>query len=491
MKQGLQLRMGQQLSLTPQLQQAIRLLQLSSTELSQEVADALESNLMLEVDPETGNEREQENAASDGEATNTAEAQVTEAIPEALPVDADWTDIYDNSHLGPSKLKSSDDDWPDLLQTQPNEAPSLRDHLNWQVSVAPFSEKEQLIAANIADTVDDEGYLSNWEELCQRLMLDPAIKADQASCESVLAKIQQFDPPGVAARNLSECLGIQLQQLEESIYTGSAEADAHPVACIIVERCLELLGANKIRRLREITKANEETLNNAISMIRHLQPRPGAPFSKHEANYVKPDLIVARVEDRWVLRLNPEITPRLRVNPEYLPLIKRSDKSDEQQCLKEHLVNARALIAGITSRYDTLLRVGQVIVEEQRAFLDYGEEALKPMVLRDVAESLEIHESTVSRATAQKYLLTPRGLFELKFFFSSHVKTSEGGACSAVAIQAMIRRLIGAEAPKKPLSDSALTRQLNEEGIEVARRTVAKYREALGIPPSHQRKLSA
>jgi RNA polymerase sigma-54 factor len=293
--------------------------------------------------------------------------------------------------------------------------------------------------------------------------------------------VQDFDPPGVAARDLAECLRLQLQQVP-------AEAAEREPALKIVNEHMALLARHDEAGLQQALGLDVESLHPVLALIQSLQPHPGRPYQAHESNYVAPDVFVAKHEGKWRVSLNPDIAPKVRLNAQYLSLVRRADSSKDQQTLKQHLQEARYFLSSLESRNDTLLRVAQSIVEEQRAFLDYGEEAMRPLVLRDIADRLGIHESTVSRATANKYMLTPRGLYELKYFFSSHVQTVQGGTCSATAIQAMIKRLVLQEPPDQPLSDSSLADLLLKDGIQVARRTVAKYREALGIPPSHERR---
>ena len=308
---------------------------------------------------------------------------------------------------------------------------------------------------------------------------------DEAAIETVLGQIHQFDPPGVAGRTLAECLSIQLHQMP-------ADTPARDIALRIIDNePLECLASRDLAPLARRLGIEPEALEQAIGLIQTLQPHPGEAFTDHESNYVVPEVFVTRQSSRWHVSLNSEIAPRLRINSQYLALIKRADKSADQTTLKSHLQEARFFLNSLKSRNDTLLQVAQTIVEAQRAFLEYGEEAMKPLVLRDVAEQLEIHESTVSRATANKYMQTPRGIFELKYFFSSHVSTTDGGSASATAIQAMIKRMVADERPGKPLSDSKLAELLLDNGIQVARRTVAKYREALSIAPSHERRRQA
>ncbi|MBV8062576.1 MAG: RNA polymerase factor sigma-54 [Nevskia sp.] len=486
MKQTLALRTGLSLTMTPALQQAIRLLQLSSLDLQTEIRQALESNVMLEADSEDGENGEEAVAeVSEGvaEAAQASESSLdlsqTKEIPEEMPVDADWGDIYDSPAAASSGSGGDDDGLHDYLQANLHGSASLREHLEWQASIAPFDALEAEIALHLVDAINDDGYLEEWPALSTRLAESLRVPAERI--EKVLQAVQDFDPPGVGARDLAECLRLQLQQYPDHT-PGLAEA------LRVLEAPMALLARRDEAQLARATGLEVEAIRAALTLIQSLQPHPGRPYQAHESEYVAPDVFVAKHQGRWRVALNPEHTPRLRINSYYQGMIKRADTSRDQLTLKQHLQEARYFINSLEARNETLLKVAQCIIEEQRAFLEYGEEAMRPLVLRDVAERLGVHESTVSRATANKYMLTPRGLYELKFFFSSHVQTTEGGTCSATAIQAMIKRLIAQEDAAKPLSDSTLAEMLLKEGIQVARRTVAKYREALRIPPSHERR---
>ncbi len=474
MKQVAGLRLGQHLAMTPALQQSIRLLQLSTLDLQQEIAQVLEQNFMLE-------RAEEPAAPASDEATDKPDQETAPADEageaDAAEAEADWDDEpYASSPVGNSDLE-------DYRQASLHVPPSLHDHLLWQAQTCRFSPLELELAEHIIDAVNDNGYLEDWPALEARLQSRGEVAADLPA--GVLAAIQDFDPPGVAARSLAECLNIQLRQLPLET-GGRAEALA-----LIEAGGLPLIAAQNLAKLSAQLSCDTEATQAAVSLIQGLQPHPGSAFTQHEAQYVTPEIFVTKKRGRWAASLNPEMAPRLRINGEYLALVRRADSSPEQQTLKQHLQEARFFLNSLKSRNETLLRVAQCIVEEQRAFLDYGPEAMRPLILRDIAAQLGIHESTVSRATAHKYMATPRGLFELKYFFSSHVQTTSGGTASATAIQAMIKRLVVAEAPGTPLSDSQLADQLLKEGVKVARRTVAKYREALGIAPSHERKPAA
>ncbi|HHJ39245.1 MAG: RNA polymerase factor sigma-54 [Methylothermaceae bacteria B42] len=471
MKQSLQLRLGQQLTMTPQLQQAIRLLQLSSIELKQEIQEVLESNIMLEV--------AEDNATAEVKTTPSEDQSVTAnstEIPEELPVDANWDDVYDNVYttLGPA---DSDSEY-----AQQNAKPeSLHEHLQQQLELTRFSDRDRTIASAIIDAINDEGYLSiPLTELSDDLKSQlEDLELDEV--EAVLHQVQNFDPPGIAAQNLGECLAIQLRQLPP-------ETPWRREAFLLVTDHLKALGEQNITVMKKALHVNDAELEQIISLIRSLNPYPGSEFSANETEYVIPDVFVFKKNGKWEVSLNPEIAPKLRINPFYSNMIKRADTSDDNQSMKNHLQEARWFLRSLQSRTDTLLRVAHCIVERQQEFLEHGEIAMKPMVLRDVAETLNIHESTVSRVTNKKYMHTPNGIYEFKYFFSSHVSTQSGGECSATAIKAFIKELVDHENPAKPLSDLKISKLLQEKGINVARRTVAKYREAQGIPSSSQRK---
>lgn len=487
MKQSLHLRVGQTLAMTPALQQAIKLLQLSSLDLQQEIRQAVESNLMLEFDEEaeTGPSIEEQAAGGDAEppvaeGDGAEPAEVTEVTAaEETPVDVEWEEAYESTTPGSGKSAQDEEELYEYRQANLTTERSLREHLLWQAELAPFDDTTCDIALHLIDAINDDGYLEDWPGLCERLK--GTLGADTPQVEAVLKLVQDFDPAGVGARDLSECLRLQLRQLP-------AEAPEREAALKIVDEHMALLARHDEVALQQALGLDDQRLRDVLSLIQSLQPHPGRPYQAHENNYVAPDVFVVKKEGRWRVSLNPDIAPKVRLNAQYLSLVRRADSSKDQQTLKQHLQEARYFLSSLESRNDTLLRVAQSIVEEQRAFLEYGDEAMRPLVLRDIADRLGIHESTVSRATANKYMLTPRGLYELKHFFSSHVQTVQGGTCSATAIQAMIKRLVTAEPPDEPLSDSTLADLLLKDGIRVARRTVAKYREALGIPPSHERR---
>jgi RNA polymerase sigma-54 factor len=474
------LRMGQSLAMTPALQQAIKLLQLSSLDLQQEIRQAVESNLMLElVEDEPAEPSIEQQAAGQSADAPPGEEPDTKKKEESeeLPVEADWEESYETA--SGSRSVEDEESLYDYRQANLTTGTTLNEHLLWQAGLAPFDEKEGEIAAHLIDAINDDGYLEEWPALSERLQTSLGVTPEQV--EKVLRQIQDFDPPGVAARDLAECLRLQISQF-------SAQTPEREPALRLVNEHMALLARHDEAALQQALGLDADGLKPVLALIKSLQPHPGRPYQAHESNYVAPDVFVTKRNSRWRVSLNPDIAPKVRLNAQYVSLVRRADASKDQQTLKHHLQEARYFLSSLESRNDTLLRVAQCIVEEQRAFLEYGEEAMRPLVLRAIADQLNIHESTVSRATANKYMLTPRGLYELKYFFSSHVQTTQGGTCSATAIQAMIKRLVTQEPPDLPLSDNILADMLLKDGIQVARRTVAKYREVLGIPPSHERR---
>ncbi len=476
--------------MTPQLQQAIRLLQLSALDLSQEIQEALETNPLLDMEDEFGQEaqsesgQERQKEAQEGNDPNNEREIQTDAsqVTEDLPVDSEWTDVYD-SYL-PSSGGNAENTDNDYL-AQRSGTLTLQDHLLWQINLTPFTPLDHTIATAIVDGINEDGYFNgDLEEIRHSLDNDSEDEDERLSLEdveAVLHRVQAFDPPGVAARDPRECLLIQLGQLPETT----------PHVAQAISLCRDhfnLLANQDQTQIKRRLKIDDGELSDIMQLIRSLNPRPGTLIAQSEPEYVIPDVFVSKRNGRWIVELNAESTPKLRVNSDYASLIRRADQSEDNTFLKNHLQEARWFIKSLMSRNETILRVASKIVEYQRGFFEHGEEAMKPLVLRDIAEALEMHESTISRVTTQKYMHTPRGTLEFKYFFSSHVSTSAGGECSSTAIRALIKKLIAAEKPNKPLSDNKIATILSEQGIEVARRTVAKYRESMGIPPSNERK---
>lgn len=480
MRQSLQLRLGQQLTMTPQLQQAIRLLQLSGLELQTEIQTVLESNFMLERAEESDSQDDNsETSESEITASDPQETLSRETPPDELPIDSQWDDIYGGADGSTAYSRNNDNDdfaFDQHLSTEQ----SLQGYLNWQLELTPFSERDRLIAEAVVDAIDDSGYLSlTLEEIHQGLPAELELEFDEVL--AVLHRIQRFDPPGIAAREPGECLCLQLDQLP-------ADTPWLPQARQLIGQHLELLSSRDYNTIQRRLKITREELQEIMALIRTLNPHPGTALSASRTEYIIPDVYVRRHNGTWRVELNPDNTPRLRINRGYSQLIRRADNSSDNVSMRNNLQEARWFLKSLQNRNETLLRVATCIVEHQREFLEHGDEHMKPLVLRGIAETLELHESTISRVTNQKYMHTPRGVFEFKFFFSSHVSTSDGGECSAVAIRAMIKKLVSEEKPQKPLSDSKIAQLLKAEGINVARRTVAKYRELLGIATSSARK---
>ncbi len=496
MKPSLQLKLGQHLTMTPQLQQAIRLLQLSTLELQSEVQQALEENPMLEQDednidtsPATENDShasDKQNTASENDNDSAAEnedphldMENNQELPDDLAIDANWEDTYDIT-TATAPNQSNNDSSNDFLENQSIEGNTLSEHLIWQLQNSQFSDNDLIIAIAIIDAINDDGYLTETvEQIFDGIKDELDIEIDEV--EAVLHRVQRFDPVGIAARNLRECLLLQLEPFD-SLTPGLADVKN------IIEHHLDLLGAHDYARLQKKTRRDEQQLHELILFIQALNPKPGAAISKNNAQYVIPDIFVRKVNGHWQASLNPEASPRLKINAVYENHLKNAGRGNDTSYMRNSLQEARWFLKSLQSRSDTLQRVGDAIVKRQRLFLDYGDEGMKPMVLRDIAEELEMHESTISRVTTNKYMHTPRGVFEFKFFFSSHVGTADGGECSATAIRSMVKKLIESENPKKPMSDNKISLLLIKEGINVARRTVAKYRESMLIPPSNERK---
>ncbi|MFJ5391441.1 RNA polymerase factor sigma-54 [Pectobacterium sp. CHL-2024] len=474
MKQGLQLRLSQQLAMTPQLQQAIRLLQLSTLELQQEIQLALESNPLLEQTDQHDEIESFEKADSDS--LDTGEALEQRDMPEELPLDATWDEIYSAGTPSGTGTDYRDEELP-IYQGETTQ--TLQDYLMWQVELTPFSDTDAAIATSIVDAVDNTGYLTVPLQDILDSIGDDDVTLEEV--EAVLKRVQRFDPVGVAARDLRDCLLVQLSQFAD-------DTPRLTEARLIVSDHLDLLANHDFRSLIRVTRLKEEVLKEALALIQSLDPRPGQSINTGESEYVIPDVLVRKAQGIWAVELNTDSVPRLQINQQYAALGNSARNDSDGQFIRSNLQEARWLIKSLESRNDTLLKVTRCIVEQQQDFFEQGEEFMKPMVLADIAQAVDMHESTISRVTTQKFLHSPRGIFELKYFFSSHVNTDSGGEASSTAIRALVKKLIAAENPVKPLSDSKLTALLSDQGIIVARRTVAKYRESLSIPPSNQRK---
>lgn len=480
MKLSVGLKVANSLSLTPQLQQAIRLLQLSSLELEQEIQIQLDSNPLLEkIEEESLTESLStlENKESDDLTTELN----ANHLPDDLPVDTDWDDVY--THQSTALATPEFEEREDNRQVQL----SLKEHILEQVNLLHFSKIDQLIAYCIVDALDDKGFLDAEieeiilaaQQLLNEMDIEEEIEEDEVLV--VLKHIQRLDPLGIGSRNLAECLKVQLEFLPKDVeYLNEAKK---------LLQYYELLIANDLNKLLKQTGLTKDQLKFAINLLKTLKPYPGMDFDKQESDYQIPDVVVSKKDLHWQVQLNPDVLPKLRINSFYSSMIRRADQSEDNLYLRNQMLEAKNFIKSIDERHKTLLKVASCIVEHQKAFLEIGPEAMKPLVLRDVAEEVELHESTVSRVTTNKYMLTPRGLFELKYFFSSHVGTTAGGEASSTAIRAMIKKLVANENPRKPLSDNVIATLLKDEGIEVARRTVAKYRESLHIPSSSERKV--
>jgi RNA polymerase sigma-54 factor len=472
MKPALQIRLNQTLALTPQLQQAIRLLQLSSMELELELNTAIESNPLLELETDRGEDGESD--SGDGEGLEASSTSESEAPAESA---SDNDDGPLDLELERSEYRGNNLD-EDGLEPQDAEVEDLRDHLLWQLNLTPMSPRDRAIAAAIIEAVDDDGYLSESDEAIQA-SLASLHQVSVEEIEAVRHRVQRFDPVGVASRTLRDCLDVQLETLDPA-------TEGRALARTLVNEHLEALARQDKSRLCQRVHASEEEFETAVALIRSLVPKPGVGYSNAAAEYVAPDAYARKIAGRWQVALAPGCQPRLGINEHYASLIAKARREDASY-LRGQLQEARWLIKSLKTRAETMLKVATSIVRAQEAFLEFGAEAMRPLVLKDVAEEIGMHESTVSRVTTRKFLHTPRGTFEFKYFFSSGVSTVDGGAASATAIQAMIKKLIGDEQPARPMSDQALAAELNRRGISVARRTVAKYREAMNIPSSNDR----
>jgi RNA polymerase sigma-54 factor len=471
MKPSLQLKLSQHLALTPQLQQSIRLLQLSTLELEHELEKYLLDNPLLERAEEYPSPVAQQSERSgDG---SPEPSTVDEQRESSSPEDEGWLDDHVTS-FGSSASPDDEDGDSDYQDVQAATV-SLREHLLWQLGLMTIPDRDRVLVRCLVEALDDDGYLTlSLEELAEAMPAE--LDIDPEELQIALKHLQHFDPTGVGARSAQECLSLQLETLPGDRTCTLAQE--------IVRHHLELLANHDFPKLRKQTGCDDDTLRAAHFLICSLNPRPGAAYASPDTRYITPDVVVRKVRGQWLVNVNADAFPRLRINSLYAQILSRQRGSG----LAGQLQEARWLIRNVQQRFDTILRVAQAIVERQRQFLDHGEVAMRPLVLREIAEVLGLHESTISRVTTQKYMATPRGIFELKYFFGSHVSTDAGGACSATAIRALIRQMISAEEPNKPLSDSQISEVLGQQGIVVARRTIAKYREALSIPPVNLRK---
>ena len=492
MKQALHLKLSQQLTLTPQLKQSLRLLQLPSLDLEQEIQQALDNNPLLE---------REETSYSEPEEIKTVQNAEDNGIPQPVSEAADPTyELDQTDHLAPEQDLSAN--WEESFESRRTtidssiqgtareteftqfvtHTESLFEHLEWQIKMTALTERDKAIASTIIRCLDDDGYLEIPIESVAEL-LPAAAEIENDEVNAVLSLIKTLEPTGVGARNLQERLVLLLRQYQESEPGLTAAID-------IVENHLDLVGARNLSKLKKSLEFSDSEISDALTLITSLNPRIGASFTSDSENYITPDVVVKKVGDKWTARINPDNQARLRVNQSYVDLLKKGAKLDKESndYIQHNLVEAKNFIKGLMSRYDTLLLVAQCIVERQQAFFEEGETGMQPMVLHDIATELEMHESTISRATAGKYLLSPRGVFELKYFFSSAVATADGATSSSTAIRSLIKQMIDAESKAKPLSDSKIAKELEEKGHIVARRTVAKYRESMRIAPSSQRK---
>jgi RNA polymerase sigma-54 factor len=466
---SLQLKLGQQLTMTPQLQQAIRLLQLPALELQAHIRELLETNVMLEPD--------------EAESTGTFEAVVTAAEqPAAAERAAESTvealdDGWGEHSVGPAETPWSGDDDERQQEYADATGQSLQEHLLWQLELASLAPRELAIARAIVDAVSDDGYLTESLEEIARTPR-PEIECTEQEVAQVLARVQALDPAGVGARSVSECLELQLRQLDPA-------TPGFTTALEIARHHLELVAERELALLRRELRTTEEELASALALVRSCHPRPGATVSAGSAEYVVPDVFVRRTEHGWGVEINPATLPRVRLNQSYASLIGRNAS---HATMRAQLQEARWLLKSLEIRHETLMKVARSIVERQTAVLEHGEEHMRPMILKDIAEAVTMHESTISRVTSGKYMHTPRGVFELRYFFSSQVEGADGSGTSSTAIRAKIRKLVKDEDAEAPLSDGRIAELLSAEGIPVARRTVAKYREAMGIAASNERR---
>jgi RNA polymerase sigma-54 factor len=469
LKPALQLKLGQQLTMTPQLQQAIRLLQMPALELQAHIRELLEKNVMLEPLEET-------------EATGTFEVVATAQAPPPVESRRESTvevldEPWSQQNTGPADTPWSGDDDERQQEYADDEGQSLQEHLLWQLELARLAPRELAIASAIVDAINDDGYLSeSLEEIAQTLR--PEVECGAEEVQAVLERVQALDPAGIAARSVGECIELQLRQIDPA-------TPGYQTALKIARHHLELVAERELSLLKRELRASEEEVASALALVRSCHPRPGSTVSAGNAQYVVPDVFVRRTEHGWGVEINPATLPRVRLNESYAGLIGRAAS---HASMRAQLQEARWLLKSLEIRHETLMKVARSIVERQTAFLEHGDEHMRPMILRDIAEAVAMHESTISRVTSGKYMHTPRGVFELRYFFSSQVEGADGSGTSSTAIRAKIRKLVKDEDPENPLNDGRIAELLSGEGISVARRTVAKYREAMGIPASSERR---
>ncbi len=495
MKQTLEIKLGQKLAMTPQLQQAIRLLQLSVIDLRIEIQSALNNNPLL--DTADNNETTPEQATPDDEEIyNNSEKLTSDKDEPAASKETD--DVFEQGTAGdelkedytwddesyiPRRTSSNnrENDWSGMEVDSRNSSPTtLHDHLEWQMHMLSLSDRDQLIAGTIIEAINDDGYLTlSIDDITRSLDAKPTIEQDEVM--AMLHQIQNFDPVGVAAVDVADSLQIQLRQLPD-------DTPYRSTAMTIANKHLDLVAHRDLTKLKRVLKGKPAALSGAITLIQSLNPRPGSIINPSQIRYIIPDITVKKNNGKWRARLNEDALPRLEVNHYYKSLIKRGDNSTDNRYLKENLQEARWYIKSLQNRHDTLLNVANEIIKRQQDFFEHGDESMKPMVLHDIADALELHESTISRVTTNKYMQTHMGVFELKYFFSSHVSTTDGGTCSATAIRSQIKKLVNNEPVSKPISDNRIAELLSQQGMCVARRTVAKYRELMSIPPSNLRK---
>ncbi|MBA3023461.1 MAG: RNA polymerase factor sigma-54 [Gammaproteobacteria bacterium] len=472
MKPALQLRQSQQLLLTPQLQQAIKLLQLSTLEINQEAARLLDENPLLERIDDNANQTYSGSSDAQAPAQESPESATSENTTQDSP--PEWGEA-NFSHAS----SASPDDEDDGYQEVASERPNLREHLLWQLNMCLLDARDKKIIGLLIDALDENAYLSQpLEEIVEIFPAELDITLDDL--ETALVQLQHLDAPGIGARDLRECLTLQLQAIPEDV-------PGRDMALRIVGEHLDLLAARDFAKLKRLLRCDDDALRTAQDLIVHLQPKPGMAFEHRAADYVVPDVLVEKVGGIWKARLNPEAMPRLRINQVYANILQqRGDAS--AQGMATQLQEARWFIKNLQQRFETILRVAQAIAQRQRQFFEHGDIAMRPLVLREIAEQLELHESTISRVTTQKFMLTPRGIYEFKYFFGSGLATDAGGACSSTAIRALIKQMVSEEDTRQPLSDSRMSEILAQQGIIVARRTVAKYRESMNILPVNLRK---